>query len=327
LRRYGLTLPLPGISLPEHRAIIAELADLGYTDVWTGEVAGADAFTPLTLCAAWGSPSLRLGTAVVPVYTRGPAVIAQTGMALAELAPGRVVVGVGSSGRAPVTAMNGMAMDNPYKRVRDVTRFLTRVYRDGHVAGQFDTFNIEGFTLGRRAEVAPQVMVGALRPGMLRLGFREAAGSITNRLAVEDVAAVTAALGDLRPSGELVCRIFVCPTEDTDEARRVGRANLAYVLTRPQYRAFHEWLGLTDRLVAVQRYADARDWARAAQEVSDDIVDSLLVHGSPAECVKHIERYVAAGIDTPVIMLTPTPAMLSGGFKEMRRIVRALAPV
>lgn len=326
MSRYGITLPLPIISLPEHRAVIEELPELGYTDVWTGEVAGVDAFTPLLLTAAWSPAPLRLGTAIVPVHTRGPAVIAQTAAALAELAPGQVVLGVGSSGRRPVTAMNGFPLDEPYKKVRDVVRFLNRVYHDGFVSGEFDTFTIEGFQLDRPPARPPEVMVGALRPGMLRLGFREGTGSITNFLKVEDVPTVVDALGEHRSGGDLVCRIFVCPTTDTDYARRSGRQMLSHVLTRPQYRAFHEWLGRGEQLALVQKYAEAGDWASAAQAVPDDVVDGILVHGSPQECREHIQRYVDAGIDTPVLMLTPTPEMLAAGFDGVRRAVRDLAP-
>ena len=68
--RPGMTLPLPG-HLSEHRDRFIELADLGYTDVWSAEADGADAFTPLALAAAW-EPRLRLGTAIVPAFTRGP---------------------------------------------------------------------------------------------------------------------------------------------------------------------------------------------------------------------------------------------------------------
>ncbi|MEY2463046.1 MAG: hypothetical protein QOH64_1184, partial [Acidimicrobiaceae bacterium] len=76
-QRYGITIPLTGASLLEQRAWIEELPDLGYTDVWSAEVDGIDAFTPLLLASQW-APSLRLGTAIVPVYTRGPALIAQS---------------------------------------------------------------------------------------------------------------------------------------------------------------------------------------------------------------------------------------------------------
>src|SRR5918997_1919437 len=57
--------------LAAQRELVAELPDLGYTDVWSSEVDGADAFTPLVLASVW-APALRLGTAIAPVFTRGP---------------------------------------------------------------------------------------------------------------------------------------------------------------------------------------------------------------------------------------------------------------
>src|SRR6266540_3362849 len=69
---YGITIPFDGIPLPEQRELVAELPGLGYTDVWSSEAGGADAFTPLALASVW-APTLRLGTAIAPVFTRGPA--------------------------------------------------------------------------------------------------------------------------------------------------------------------------------------------------------------------------------------------------------------
>ena len=95
-RRWGLTIPLDGIALPDQRDLIAELPDLGYTDVWSSESSVADAFTPLALASVW-APTLRLGTAIVPVFTRGPATLAISAATLAAAAPGRFVLGVGTS--------------------------------------------------------------------------------------------------------------------------------------------------------------------------------------------------------------------------------------
>src|SRR6201999_3156903 len=108
----GLTIPLPGVPLLEHAEIIRALPDLGYTDLWSSEVNGTDAFTPLALAAAW-EPTLRLGTAIVPVYTRGPALIAMSAASLAEAAPGRFVLGLGASSPVIVTNWNAIAYDEP----------------------------------------------------------------------------------------------------------------------------------------------------------------------------------------------------------------------
>ena len=76
-QRYGMTIPFDGVPLHAQRDWIVELEELGYTDVWSAEANGADAFTPLALASVW-APSLRLGTAIVPAFTRGPACMAQS---------------------------------------------------------------------------------------------------------------------------------------------------------------------------------------------------------------------------------------------------------
>src|SRR5882724_9567967 len=93
---WGLTIPQLGLPLADHADLVRALPGFGYTDAWSSEVAGSDAFTPLTLASQW-EPSLRLGTAIVPVYTRGPALIAMSAAAVGTAAPGNFVLGIGAS--------------------------------------------------------------------------------------------------------------------------------------------------------------------------------------------------------------------------------------
>jgi len=85
-QRYGMTIPFDGLPLHAQQDLIVELADLGYTDVWSAESNGADAFTPLALASVW-APSLRLGTAIVPAFTRGPACLAPAATSASTRAP------------------------------------------------------------------------------------------------------------------------------------------------------------------------------------------------------------------------------------------------
>src|SRR5690625_2192706 len=116
---YGMTIPFEGVPLHEHQGWIEELADLGYTDVWSSEANGADGFTPLTLASVW-APTLRLGSAIVPSFTRGPATMAQSVASLGDAAPGRVAFGVGTSSDVIVQRWNDIPFDEPYKRTRDM---------------------------------------------------------------------------------------------------------------------------------------------------------------------------------------------------------------
>ena len=69
--RYGITVPFDA-PLNEQADLYKEFTDLGYTDLWSSEADGTDGFTPLILASQW-APTLRLGIAIIPAYTRGPA--------------------------------------------------------------------------------------------------------------------------------------------------------------------------------------------------------------------------------------------------------------
>lgn len=300
-----MTIPFDGIPLHAHRPLLEELAGCGYTDVWTGEAEGTDGFTPLVLAAAW-TPGLRLGTAIIPAFTRGPALLAQTVAALAEAAPGRVAAGIGSSSNVIVERWNAIPFDQPYRRTRDILRFLRLALAGEKVDARFDTFTVSGFRLARPPEVVPPILVAGLRPGMLHLAGREADGAILNWLSAEDVKTTVAEVG---PGKEIVARIFVCPTEDTGWARTLGRRLATAYLNVPVYADFHRWLGRGERLEPMWKAWAAGDRRGALDAVPDDVVDELLVHGDARTCRQHVARYAANGVTTPVLALLPVPGL------------------
>ncbi|GAB3478580.1 LLM class F420-dependent oxidoreductase [Amycolatopsis cihanbeyliensis] len=315
MTRWGITIPLTGVPLAQHRELVEQLPDLGYTDAWSAETAGTDAFSPLLLASQW-APRLRLGTAIVPVYTRGPGLLAMSAATLAECAPGRFVLGLGSSSPVIVENWNAAEFTEPYGRSRDTLRFLRAALAGEKVTKEYPTFSVSKFRLERAPEPAPPIMLAALRPGMLRLAAAEADGAITNWLAATDVPTVRAEVG---PDTELAARIFVCPTEDADAARGLGRMLISSYLTVPVYRAFHEWLGRGERLAPMHEAWAAGDRQRANEVIPDEVVDELIVHGSAEECRERVQAYVDNGLDTPVIALLPTG-------DDPAEQVRALAP-
>jgi len=319
---YGLTVPLTGLALHAQRDLIASLPELGYTDVWSAEAGGADAFTPLALASAW-APSLRLGTAIVPAFTRGAATIAQCAASLADAAPGRVAIGIGSSSDIIVERWNGIAFERPYERVRDVVRFLRVALTGQKVTQTYDTFTVDSFRLLQVPEIQPQLLIAALRPGMLRLAGREADGAILNLLSAEDVRTVAPHVHEGGAGKEIVARIFVVPSADAEVARGVARTIITGYLTVRVYRAFHEWLGRTELLNPMWRAWEAGDRRAALAAIPDEVVDALIVHGTPEQCREHVARYVAAGVTTPMLALIPVPGEAPDATRDH---IRALAP-
>jgi probable F420-dependent oxidoreductase len=318
MQRYGITIPFDGIPLADQRDLMAELPDLGYTDVWSSEVDGADAFTPLVLASVW-APALRLGTAIAPVFTRGPATLAQCAASLAAAAPGRVAIGIGASSDVIVERWNGLAFDRPLQRVRDTARFLRSALAGERVTERYETFAVDGFRLGLVPEEPLRLLIAALRPGMLRLAGRESDGAILNWLAPGDVATVAPRVHQGGPGKEIAARIFVAATADVEAARALGRRALTAYLNVPVYRAFHEWLGRGERLAPMWAAWAAGDRRGALAALDDELVDELVVHGPPEACGERLQEYVEAGIHTPILALLPT-----GG--DIRDAVRSLGP-
>jgi probable F420-dependent oxidoreductase len=319
---YGLTIPLGGVPLHAQRELLASLTELGYTDVWSAEAGGADAFTPLSLAAAW-NPDLRLGTAIVPAFTRGAATIAQSAAALADAAPGRVALGIGTSSNVIVEKWNGIPFDKPYQRVRDVVRFLRVALTGQKVSERYETFSVDGFKLLLVPEVAPKLLIAALRPGMLKLAGTEADGAIINWLAADDVPTVVPYVHRGGPGKEIVARIFVCPTDDVAVARSVAKMAIAGYLTVPVYRAFHEWLGRSQALGPMWKLWAEGDRKAATAAVPDEVADALVVHGTPEQCRAHVQRYLDNGVTTPALAVLPVPGQSPTAVLDH---VRALAP-
>jgi len=312
--RWGMTIPLDG-PLHAQRERIVELESLGYTDVWSAEADGHDAFTPLALTSVW-APSLRLGTAIVPAYTRGRACLAQSVGSIAQAAPGRFALGIGSSSNVIVERWNGIPFEEPYAKVRDTLRYLRAALAGEKVDG--------GFRLRALPPEPVPILVAALREGMLRLAGREGDGAIINWLSADDVATVApivraAAAEAGRPAPEICARIFVAPTTDRDTVLAMGKFAMAAYLTVPVYAAFHEWLGRGDELAGLWAHWKAGDRKAALEAIPDELVDQLIVHGSPDEVHEHLQRYVANGVTT--LALAPLPF----GF-DIGQAIRDLAP-
>ena len=317
--RFGMTVPVPGIPLAAQRDLVAEMADLGYTDLWTGEADAHDGFTPLVLASQW-APGLRLGTGIIPAFTRGPLVIAQSAAALAGAGGGRVVLGIGASSDVIVERWNGVGFDRPLARVRDTVRCVKALLAGEKVSEKYETFTVAGARLAEPppagAEVA--VMVAALRPGMLRLAGREADGAIINWLSPADVRTVAPYVRETDPDKEIVARIFVCPTVDAERARAAGRRMVTAYLNVPVYAAFHRWLGRGGALEPMWAAWQAGDRAGALAAVPDSVVDEVLMHGPPEAWRARVEAYREAGVTTPVLMLIAP--------EDPAAAVRALAP-
>lgn len=332
VKRWGITFPLEGVPLSAHREVLQEAERLGYTDAWSAEVNGSDAFTPIAAVAPW-TEKLRFGTAIANIYTRTPMLLAMTAAATAEAASGRFCLGIGTSSPAIVEKWNGVPLRNPFGRMRDTIACLRQFLAGERVSMRVDSFQIQGARLARKPEQSPPIFVAALREKMLSLAGELADGAIINFLSPTDAGRVVKVARDAaRKAGrdpaalDIAARIFVVPTQDPNVARMLGRVLLSAYLTTPYYYAFHEWLGRGGALQPVRDAWQAGERPAAMAAMPEDVIDEILVYGDRKQIIDKIEAYRRNGVDTPVIAVIPTSQDPAEQATQAVAAMRDLAP-
>ena len=314
--RWGLTLPFAGLSLADHAPSFRLAEELGYEDLWTGDTAGADGFTPLVLAAAH-TERIRLATGIVNPFTRGPAVLAQHAAALADASGGRFVLGLGASSNVIVERWNGVPFERPLTKMRETLAFLRPVLAGERGPG--------GFKLENPPAAPVPIVLAALRGGMLKLAAAEADGAFTNFLPLSGLPQVVAGVregeaiaGRAPGSVDLSCRFFCVPGSE-EEGLATARFLFTAYATVPVYTEFFRWLGWGEQIDPMIEAWQAGDRARALELVPDDLVRDVFLFGSYERQRERLAQFAAGGITTAIL----TPMC---GPDRLEEMLRGLAP-
>jgi probable F420-dependent oxidoreductase len=309
MQRWGLTVPLTGIGLPENAELLRRAEAAGYTDLWSGETNGPDGFTPLALAASW-TEKVRLGTGVVGVMQRGRALLAQEAAALADASGGRFALGIGASSDRIVEGWNDMPFEKPLTKMSVTIDFL-RIALAGERADG-------GFKLERPPGERVPIIVAALRGKMLRLAVEKGDGAFTNFLPLEGLPRVVEQLEGAPEGFELLCRFFCIPGE-REQIEPLARFMFSSYITVPVYEAFYRWLGYGERIDEMVEAWKAKDRQRAAEAAPWDLIEEMFIFGSPERMRERLGAFVEGGITLPVITPITTPDKLG-------ELTEALAP-
>ena len=308
MSRWGLTLPLPATPLSQHAELVRRAEAAGYTDLWSGETNGPDGFTPLALAATW-TDAVRLGTGVVGVFQRGPALLAQQAAALADASSGRFVLGIGASSDRIVEGWNGIPFERPLSKVSETVDFLRPALAGERTGG--------GFKLEQAPPPVP-IVLAALRGRMLRLAVEKADGAFTNFLPLSGLPRVVAQL-DAAPQGfELLGRFFCLPGE-REQVEPLARFMFSSYVTVPVYADFYRWLGHGEAIAEMCEAWAAKDRQGAARAAPWELIEQMFILGDPGLMRAQLEQFVEGGITCPVLTPITTPDKLG-------ELIEALAP-
>jgi probable F420-dependent oxidoreductase len=305
--RWALTVPFTGVPLREQRSLVERAEAAGYDDLWSGETSGPDGFSPLLLAAAWTN-EVRLGTGVVNVFTRGPAVLAQHAAALQDASDGRFCLGIGSSSNVIVERWNGIPFERPLTKVRETVEALRTIFAGERGPG--------GFKLESAPTPPPPIYVAALRGKMLRLGGEIGDGTFVNFTPLSSMPQVMTEIhageeqgGKEKGSSDVLCRFFCIP-QDAEQGLPLARWMFSAYATVPVYEQFFRWLGWGEAIDPMVEAWNNRERERARELAPEELIREIFIFGTPDEQKARLHEFVAAGITTPVLTPITDPGQL-----------------
>ncbi|MGH2755571.1 MAG: LLM class F420-dependent oxidoreductase [Actinomycetota bacterium] len=312
--RLGVTLPLWPLDVRASCEVAREAEGMGYTDVWTAETAGPDGLAMATAVGAV-TERMRIGCAVVPVFTRPPPLIAMGALAAHQASAGRFCLGLGASSPTIVDGWMGIPFEAPLVRVKETLEVVRSALSGEKVAYDGTTVRAKGFKLEAAADVP--IYLAALGPRMMELAASAADGIALFLASEEGVRIARKAAPEL----DIVERIICCPGEDVDTVRDAARWLVTPYISVPAYNRFIAAQGFEDEATAVASAWAAGDRSGALDAVSDRLVEALVLMGSAESCKERLDSFRDAGLDTPVLMFFSTQ-----GEEGTRRALRAIAP-
>ena len=298
----------------------------GYEAIWMAETAGPDSFT-LAGAILQATSRIPVGTAIVPVINRTPAVLAMGAGTLAQLAPGRFTLGLGTSSHAIIQDWNGLPFEQPLDTVRDAVAILRQALSGKKTDYEGARLHSRGFRLGALPPEPVPIYLAALRQKMLGLAGEIGEGLIINFQPLEAMPQILSAYRDgAKRAGrdasadEVVSRFQIAVTDDVAGARQLVRAGFGGYLAQPVYNRFLAWCGYEREAKAIREGFARRDRAAVAEAIHDELIDRIVILGDEEHCRARLAAFVEAGVTTPVL------APLALRKEDAVRMLATLAP-
>lgn len=309
---------LPGRAIEWARA--AERA--GFGSLWVIEDYYHPGAYTLAAAAAAVTERMTIGLGVVNPYTRHPALVAMETAALAGLAPGRVVLGLGSSNRKWIDAQMAIPFKTPLEGLREGVEIVRRLLDGERLSYTGEVFTVRDIALETPPPSPVPILLGVKGPRALQLAGEMADGVHCSVLATPaHVRRVRATVEAIREEFKVIAYVPVAIADDGAQARAWLHPMLARYLG-----ALHGQSILADAgfdPAQTQPFRDALETGRLAAElVNDDIVDRLAIAGTPTECRAALARLAGTGLDA-LIAVVPGRAQL---LDQLARIGRELSP-
>lgn len=289
--RVGLAVARLDTATLVKTIIAAEEA--GVRQVWSTQSPLQPDTLTIFAAAAVQTRKIRLGTAIVPTYPRHPLTMASQALALNELAPGRLRLGLGSSHKPIIEGIYGMELVKPLAYLREYVEIVRAALWEGKVDYQGKFFTVKA-TLPKTAPLP--VLTSVLRENAFKLAGEISDGALSwlcpvPYLLKSGLPALRAGAQERgRSAPPLVAHVLAAVSEDRPAVIKATRPRIENYGKLPFYAAM---------------FADAGYPVDADGTMSDDLIGSLVISGSDTEIAGRFKELLASGLDEILVMPIP----------------------
>jgi alkanesulfonate monooxygenase SsuD/methylene tetrahydromethanopterin reductase-like flavin-dependent oxidoreductase (luciferase family) len=297
-----------GRSLETALQRVERAESLGYESVYTTHIAARDSLIVLAAYAT-RTERIKLGTGVLPIYSRTPVATAQAAATIDELSGGRMVLGLGVAHQVTVENWFGSTIGKPVAEMREYVGAVRAMFRGEDPNADAERFPTRFRFMGYEPRPDLPVYVAALSPAMLRLAGAIGDGVmlwLCNPDYIRDVVVPEVTKGRERAGKSLegfdiVAAVPAAVTEEADTARASLRGDLIPYFSLPFYRAMIERSGYGDEIGAFDDAMGRGDTETAAAAISDRFLEQLAAVGSATDAEASVRRYIDAGATSPCL--------------------------
>ncbi len=286
--------------------------------IWIPETWGMEDFSMLSAVSN-KTTTQKIGSSIINIYSRSPAVIAMGAATVDTLSDGRLILGLGTSSLPIIETFHGYKFKKPVQRMKEYVEIIRLVLSGKEVNYTGEIFDLKNFTLliKPKRESIP-IYLAAVNQKMVDLTWDVGDGVIFYLRPLNEMKETITKMQSKKKI-DVTCQIITCVAEDSDAAIVRAKKTLAfYVSVGKIYREFLAKNGFKNETSNIFDEFKKSGFKSNYELVSDSMLQSLCIAGNPDECKKQLQNFQKTGIDLPIIQFNPV-GDTSESFKLLKK--------
>ena len=281
------------------------LSDTNVESIWIPETWGMENFSMLGAVAN-NTTTQKIGSSIINIYSRSPSTIAMGAVTTDILSSGRLIMGLGTSSLPIVEDFHGEKFDNPVQRMREYVEIIQLALTKKQINYTGKIFDLKNFTLliEPKRQTIP-IYLAAINQKMVELTWEIGDGVIFYLRPLDEMKKTIFNMQS-KNKIDVACQIITCVSNDSENAVQRAKKTLAfYVSVGKIYREFLANNGFENETRNIFEEFKKSGFKSNHELVTDFMLNSLCIAGSPDEAKSQLNRFRNSGVDLPIIQFNP----------------------